>query len=87
MMNGISIIIFSEKIQEVSTAFFGCVKLHEEPSMVLVTGCHVLDSEAKAAASWIKFDGIDVQINLSELLIKNSFVSSDKKKVQIFKNS
>jgi len=57
------------------------VNLHEKPSIVLVTRCYILDSEEMAAASSIKFDGIDVQISLNELLVKNSYMSSDKKKV------
>ena len=64
-----------------ATGFIGYVKLHGKPSYVLVTNCHALDSEEVAADSVIGFDGSDEQLSMKELMVKNSFSSSRKKKV------
>jgi len=42
----------------------------------------LLGNEKIAADSMIGFDGVDSQISLSEALVKNFYMFSDKKKVQ-----
>jgi len=44
---------------DVATAFLGHVMLHDQPSVALVTNCHVLGSEEITAKSLIEFDGVD----------------------------
>ena len=66
---------------DVETGFLGYVKFNEEPSVILVTNCHVLCNEEMAAKSSIEFEGINVQ--LRDVLVETSYMSSPKKKVCI----
>ena len=68
---------------DIATAFLGFMKFHEKTSVVLVVNHHVISSEDVAASSFIQLHGTDVAISVNNLMVKNTYKHSPKKKVCI----
>ena len=56
------------------TGFLGFVQFHENPSVVLVTNYHVIGNEKIASSSLLEFEGMDMQIELKELLVETTYI-------------
>ena len=63
------------------TGFFGLIQICGKSSVVLVTNHHVFNNEEIAGSSSLQFKDVDIQLELQELLIKATYVSSDANKV------
>ncbi|XP_065891738.1 uncharacterized protein [Dysidea avara] len=63
------------------TGFFGSMQLSDKSSVVLVTNYHVIGDEEVAGKSILEFEGVDVQLELKELMVETTFVCSDMKKL------
>ncbi|XP_065891776.1 uncharacterized protein [Dysidea avara] len=63
------------------TGFFGSMQLSDKFSVVLVTNYHVIGDEEVAGRSILEFEGVDVQLELKELMVETTFVCSDMKKL------
>ena len=59
------------------TGFFGYIQQSEKSSVVLVTNHHVIGNEEVAGKSSPHFDSVDFQLELEELLVKATFITSD----------
>ena len=66
------------------TGFFGSMQLSDKSSVVLVTNYHVIGDEEVAGKSILEFEGVDVQLELKELMVETTFVCSDMKKVATY---
>ena len=66
---------------DVATGFLCNVEQHDDHSVVLVTNSCVLSNEEIHAESVIKFNGVDVHLNMNDFVVKTSYAFSHKKKV------
>ena len=69
---------------DVVTGFLCNVEQHDDHSVVLVTNSCVLSNEEIHAESVIKFNGVDVHLNMNNFVVETTYAFSDKKKVCIY---
>jgi len=68
---------------DVTTGILCNVEQNDDHSVVLVTNSCVLSSEEIPAESVIKFNGVDVYVNMNNFVVETSYAFSHKKKVCI----